>query len=92
MIGQQIAVYLRQIPAGQVGVDAVHESSVITHLGRQRAEEMTDPLLVLHIHFEVANHDDAAIGANALLSAAELAGLHVSLHDIHAILLVEGDA
>ena len=26
------------------------------------------------------------------LPAAELAGLHVALHDVHAVLLVEGDA
>src|SRR5260370_17707068 len=52
---------------------------------------MTNPLLVLHVDFEVANHHDAAIGADALLPAAELAGLHVALHDVHAILLAEGD-
>ena len=33
-----------------------------------------------------------AVGADALLAAAELAGLHVALHDVHAVLLVEGDA
>ena len=35
---------------------------------------------------------DAAVGADALLAAAELAGLHVALHDVDAVLLVEGDA
>ena len=32
------------------------------------------------------------LGADALRAAAELAGLHVSLHDVDAVLLVEGDA
>ena len=53
---------------------------------------MADPLLVLDIHLEIAHHDDAAIGPDALLAPAELAGLHVALHDVDAILLVEGDA
>ena len=35
---------------------------------------------------------DAAVGADRLLPAAELARLHVALHDVDAVLLVEGDA
>src|ERR1035441_5053956 len=53
---------------------------------------MTNPLLVLNVHVETAHHHYSAIGADALLPAAELTGFHVTLHDIHAILLVEGDA
>ena len=45
-----------------------------------------------NVDVEVADHDDAAIGADALLAPAELAGLHVALHDVDAILLVERDA
>ena len=52
----------------------------------------THALLVLDVYIEVADHHHAAIGADALLAAAELAGLHVALHDVHAVLLVEGDA
>ena len=73
-------------------MDAVHEGRVVPHLGRHRAEQVADPLLVLHVHVEVADHHDAAVGPDALLAAAELAGLHVSLHDVDAVLLVEGDA
>ena len=73
-------------------MDAVHESGVLSHLGRQWAEKMPNPLLVLHVHVEVANHDDTPIGANAFLAAAELTRLHVALHDVHTIFLVEGDA
>src|SRR5262249_18943356 len=73
-------------------MDAVHESGIIAHLRWQRAEKMTNPLLVLHIHLEVANHNNTAIGADTLLSAAKLAGFHISLHDIHTVLLVEGHA
>src|ERR1017187_2683276 len=53
---------------------------------------MTDPLLVLDVHVEIAHHHNSAIGADALLPAAELTGFHVTLHDVHAILLVEGDS
>ena len=53
---------------------------------------MTNPLLMLDIHIEVANHHDAAIGTYALFPSAELTGLHVPLHDVHAILLVKGDS
>ena len=50
------------------------------------------PLLLLDVDVEVADHDDAAVGADALLAAAELAGLHVALEDVDAFLLVERDA
>ncbi len=53
---------------------------------------MPDPLLVLHVDVKVADHDDTAIGANALLAAAELGRLHVALHDVDAVFLVKGDA
>ena len=68
VVGEQIAADLRHVPAGQVGVDAVHERGVVAHLGRQRAEQVADPLLVLHVHVEVADHHDAAVGADALLA------------------------
>jgi hypothetical protein len=47
---------------------------------------------VLHIDVEVADHHDAAVGPDALLAARELAGLHVALHDVDAVLLIEGNA
>ena len=73
-------------------MDAVHQRRVIPHFRRHRAEQVANPLLVLHVHVEVADHDDAAVGPDALLAPAEFAGLHVALHDVHAVLLVEGDA
>ena len=53
---------------------------------------MTDAQLVSHVDVEVADHDDPALGADRLAAAAELAGLHVALEDVDAVLLVEGDA
>ena len=53
---------------------------------------MADSLLVGNIHIEVTDHDDTAKATDALLAAAELAGLHVALHDVDAIFLVEGNA
>jgi hypothetical protein len=73
-------------------VDAVHEGGVVAHLRRQRPEQVPNALLVLHVHVEVADQHDGAVGADALLATAELAGLHVALHDVDAVLLVEGDA
>ena len=73
-------------------MNAIHEGRVVAHLRRQRAQQMSDPLLLLDIDVEVADHDDAAVGADVLLAAAELARRHVALHDVDAVLLVEGDA
>ncbi len=92
VIGLDRFADLGHVPAGQVGMDAVHEGRVVAHLRRHRAEQMADALLVLDVDLEIAHHDDAAVGADALLAPAELARLHVALHDIDAILLVEGDA
>src|SRR5882762_10047770 len=73
-------------------MDAVHKRGVVAHFRRQRPEQMTDALLVLHIDIEIADQDDAAIGADALAPARELATLHVALHNVDAILLIERDA
>ncbi|EXI72922.1 MAG: hypothetical protein AW07_03058 [Candidatus Accumulibacter sp. SK-11] len=83
---------LRNVPARQVAMDAVHERRVVAHLRRQRLKQVAHALLMLHIDLEIADHDDRTVGADALLAARELAGLHVPLHDVHAVLLVEGDA
>src|SRR5580700_8413935 len=92
MISKQIAIHFWQVPTRQVSVNAVHKSSVVTHLRRQWAEKMANPLLMLHVHVEVTNHDDTAIGTNAFLAAAEFTRFHVALHNVYAIFLVEGDA
>src|SRR5438874_8233332 len=46
---------------------------------------------MLDIDVEVADEDQAASGPDAFTAAAELAGLHVTLHDVDAVLLVKGD-
>ena len=46
-------------------MDAVHEGRVVAHFRRQRAEQVVDALLVLHVHIEIANQDDTAISARA---------------------------
>ena len=53
---------------------------------------MPDALLLFDIDVQVAHHNQAALGANILLAPTELAGGHVPLHDVDAVLLVEGDA
>ena len=53
---------------------------------------MTDPLLVLDIDIKIANEYNAAIRPNAFTPPAEFAGLHVTLHNVDAILLIKGDA
>ena len=73
-------------------MNPIHEGGVIPHLRRQRAQKMRDALLLLNIDVEVADHDDAAVSADLILAAAELARRHVALHDVHAVLLIEGDA
>ena len=46
----------------------------------------------LDVDVEVADHDDSAVGADALFAAAELARLHIALEDVDAFLRVERDA
>ncbi len=85
-------VELGDIPARDEGVDPVHERRVVAHLLRQWPEQVALAELVVDVDVEVADHDDAAVGADALLAAAELAGLHVALEDVDAVLAVEGHA
>jgi hypothetical protein len=73
-------------------VEAIYKRSVVTHLSWHGPEQVSNPLLALHIGVEVADHLDAAIGPDALPSTTELARLHVPLHDVDAVLVVEGDA
>ena len=53
---------------------------------------MADLLLLLHVNFIVAHQHDRPVGPDVLLASAELPGCHVPLHDVHTVLLVEGDA
>lgn len=73
VVGEDGAADFGDVPARHVGVDAVHEGGVVAHFRGEGAEEVADALLVLDIHVEVADHDDAAVGADAFLAAAELA-------------------
>src|SRR5258705_1126679 len=73
-------------------MDAIHKGGVVTHISRQRAKEMSNALLVFDIDIEVSNHHDATVSANALFPSAELSRLHVALHDIDAVFLIEGNA
>ena len=73
-------------------MNTIHEGGVIAHFGRQRTEEVSDLLLLLDIDVEVADHHDAALGADVLFGATELSRGHVAFHDVDAVLLVEGNA
>ncbi len=92
VIRDQVFVDLRHVPTRQERMDAVHEGGVVPHLRRHGTKQVPYALLVFHVDIKVADQDDAAVRADALLATAELAGLHVALHDVHAVLLVEGDA
>ena len=92
VLGEQRRIHLWHVPTRQEAVNPVHEGGIVTHLGWQRAKQMADTLLMLDIHVEVADQHDGAVGADALLAARELARLHVALHDVDAVLLVEGHA
>jgi hypothetical protein len=50
---------------------------------------MSDPLLMLNVHVEISQQHDGPFCADALPAAGELAALHVALHDVDAVLLVE---
>ena len=85
-------IELGKVPARHVGVNAVHERGVVAQVGGQRAEQVAGALLLRGVDIEVADHDHAAVRADALLAARKLARFHVPLEDVHAVLLIEGDA
>ena len=62
------------------------------HLWRQRFQQMPNPLLVFDIDVKVTHEHQATVRAYAFAAPAELSRLHVALHDVDAILLIEGDA
>ena len=70
-------------------MNAVMKRRIISHLWRQRGEQMSDSLLLRDINIEVADHDDPAIGTNAFLAAAELTRSHISFHDVDPVFLIE---
>src|SRR4051794_17113496 len=90
MIRQLLPANLGNVPARDIGVDAVHEGGVVAHFRRQRTEQVTNALLVSDVNVEVANHDNAAEPSDALLAPAELPRLHVALEDVDPIFLIEG--
>src|ERR1035437_4240898 len=91
MIGQLFAIYFRDIPAWDVGMNSIHKCRIVTHLWWKRSEQMTYTLLVFYVHFEVSDHDHSAKAANALFAPAELTGFHIALHDVDSVLLVKRD-
>ena len=87
-----VRTQLRKIPPRCEGVQPVHECRVVAHLRRHRTEQVADLLLLLDIHVEVSHHHNAAVRPDILLPPTELARGHVALHDVDAVLLIEGDA
>ena len=92
MVGKMMLLYRRDIPAGEEAMDPIHEGRIVSHFGRKRAKKMSDSLLVLYVHIEVSYHHHRSLGGDKIFTPAELAGFHVALHDVDAVLLVEGDA
>ena len=87
-----IGVELREVPARHIGVNAIHERGVVPHFRWQRAQQVANALLVLDLDIKVTHHDDTPLGPDAFLTAGEFSGLHVSLENVDAVLLVERDA
>src|SRR5690242_4378842 len=80
-----------KVPSRSIGVYSIHEGRVASHLRRQRAEQVSNPLLMLDVNVKVTQHDDTALGPDIVFAAAKLTGCHVALHDVDAISLIEGD-
>src|SRR5690606_14007007 len=64
VVGDQILVDLGHIPTRQERMDAVHKGGVVTHHRRHGAKQVPNALLMFYIDVEVADHHDAAVGAD----------------------------
>ena len=62
------------------------------HLWRQGFQQVPNPLLVFDINVKITHEHQATVRAYTFAAPAKLARLHVPLHDVDAILLIEGDA
>src|SRR5690606_20319684 len=92
VIGQHLLANLWNIPTRKVGMEAIHESCVVAHLGRHWPKQVADPLLMFDIHIEIPNQYDAPVRPYALLASTKLSRLHVTLHDVDTVFLVKGYA
>ncbi len=70
-------IELWKIPSRNIGVDTIMERRVVSHLGRQRTQQVTYSLLLFNIDIKISDHYDAALGADAFLTAAELTRCHI---------------
>ena len=70
-------------------MDAIHKGSIVSHLFRHRAEQVTNTLLMLHIYIKVANHYNSAVSSDWFFASAELTTFHVTFHNVYTVFLVK---
>src|SRR5262245_39119633 len=70
-------------------MDAIHKGGIVAHFWWKRSEQVANPLLMLHIYFEIAHQDDATFGADTLTATRKFPRLHEAFHDVYTILLDE---
>ncbi len=92
MLGEKIAAHLRNLPPGQIAVDAIEVGRIVVELLGKRIEQMRHLQHVLHGVVYIAFQHNGGIGVDLVASAGVAARGHVVLHDLHGISILEAHA
>ncbi|MNQ39953.1 hypothetical protein D3C85_535920 [compost metagenome] len=90
LVGEVLGAHLRDFPARDIGMEAVEEGRV-DHLFREGRQQVAGFHQGLDALIDVADKHHGGRGFHLLTAAAEGAGGHVVLHDLHAVLVLEID-
>ena len=88
LVGEELGPHFRNLPAGDVGVEAVEEGRVDHCVGKWREEvarlhESIDGLV------DVADENHRSVGIDGITASGERPRGHVVLHDLDAVVVLE---
>ena len=81
----------RNLPAGEIAVDAVKEGRIGSHLRREGVKKAGGLEQHIHALVDVAHKDHRSTGRFFFLATGKGTGGHIVLHDLNAIFVLELD-
>ena len=91
LVREELGPHLRDFPAGNVSVEAVEERGVDHRFG-ERGEEVACLDERIDGLVDVADEHHRGIGIDRVAATGERSRGHIVLHDLDAVLVLEGDA